>query len=40
LRGDRAANIPDLKAEVEKIAKILRTKAEIKDVIIDVIYRS
>lgn len=40
IRGERAANIPDLKAEVEKIAKILRTKAEIKDVIIDVIYRS
>jgi hypothetical protein len=40
LRALRSANIPDLRSEMEKIAKILRTKAEIKDVVIDAIYRS
>ena len=40
LRADRSANIPDLRTEMEKIAKILRTKAEIKDVVIDAIFRT
>lgn len=40
LKGLRSANIPDLRSEMEKIAKILRTKAEIKDVVIDAIYRT
>lgn len=40
VRALRSANIPDLKAEMEKIAKILKTKQEIKDVIMDCIYRS
>ncbi|MBC8065004.1 MAG: hypothetical protein H7Y17_09250 [Chlorobia bacterium] len=40
LRAIRSANIPDLKIEMEKIAKILRTKAEIKEVVIDAIFRT
>ena len=40
LTAVRSANIPDLRSEMEKIAKVLRTKAEIKDVVIDCIYRS
>lgn len=33
------ANYPDLKAECELIAKVLRTKAEIRDVVLEVMYR-
>lgn len=40
VRALKSANIPDLKVEMEKIAKILRTKPEIKDVIIDCVFRS
>ncbi len=40
IRALRSANIPDLHSEMEKIAKILRTKPEIKDVVLDCIYRS
>jgi hypothetical protein len=40
VRALRNANIPDLKSEMEKIAKILKTKQEIKDVIMDCIYRT
>lgn len=32
--------IPDLKAEVMNIARILKTKAEIRDVIVDATFRS
>jgi len=40
VRALRSANIPDLRSEMEKIAKILKTKQEIKDVIMDCIYRT
>lgn len=40
VRAAASANIPDLRSEMEKIAKILRTKSEIKDVIIDCTFRS
>lgn len=40
IRAMRSANIPDLHSEMEKIAKILRTKQEIKDVVLDCIYRT
>lgn len=40
LKAYRGSNIPDLRIEMEKIAKILRTKAEIKDVVIDAIFRT
>lgn len=40
VRALRSANITDLRSEMEKIAKILRTKQEIKDVVLDCIYRT
>lgn len=30
----------DLKTEMELVARVLRTKAEIRDVVLDVVYRS
>ncbi len=40
LRAMQTANITDLRSEIEKIGKILRTKPEIKDVVIDCTFRS
>jgi len=40
VRALRSSNITDLRAEMEKIAKVLRTKQEIKDVVLDCIYRT
>jgi hypothetical protein len=43
LRGQvsrlKGVEIPDLRAELEVIGKILRQKPEIRDVVIDVTYR-
>jgi hypothetical protein len=36
----RGSNIPDGKTEMEKLAKILRSKPEIKDVVLDCIFRT
>lgn len=36
----RGSNIPDIRSEMEIIAKVLRTKPEIKEVILDCIFRS
>jgi hypothetical protein len=40
VKAIRGSNIPDIRAEMEKVGKILRSKPEIKDVVIDCIYRT
>jgi len=36
----RGSNIPDIRSEMEIVAKVLRAKPEIKDVVIDCIFRT
>jgi hypothetical protein len=40
VKAIRGSNIPDIRVEMEKVAKILRQKPEIKEVILDCIYRT
>jgi len=40
VRALRGSNIIDLKSEMELIARVLRQKPEIRDVILECIYRS
>lgn len=40
VRAIRGSNIPDIRSEMELVARILRQKAEIRDVILDCVYRS
>ena len=40
VKAIRGAEFPDIKLECEHIARILRTKGEIKDVVLDCQYRS
>ena len=40
VRPIRGSNIGDVKSEMELIARVLRTKAEIRDVVLDCLYRS
>lgn len=40
VKSMREANISDLRSEMETIAKVLRSKAEIRDVVLELVYRS
>jgi len=40
VKAIRGSNIPDIRSEMEIISKVLRSKAEIKDVVLDCIYRT
>jgi hypothetical protein len=39
IRAEKNAEYTDVKAETEKIARIVRQKSSIREVVIDVIYR-
>jgi len=40
VKAIRGSNIPDIRSEMEIVAKVLRAKPEIKDVVLDCIYRT
>jgi hypothetical protein len=39
VRPVRGSNIPDVRSEMEIIARVLRQKAEIRDVVLDCLFR-